>query len=399
MAGISVKTVTILGATGSVGGATLDVLRSQMRVNGKDSVQVKALTANTNWQELVNLVQEFHPEFVALASPEFELQLRDAIGNSDTKIGIGVNALIEAAAYDAEWVMAAITGAAGLRPVLEAARRGCVLALANKEALVCSGSLLMDICAKNKTTLLPVDSEHNAIFQVYDPTQKHMVEKIILTASGGPFRLWPEEQIKNATPAQAICHPIWSMGPKISVDSATLMNKGLELIEARHLFDVSPSQIDVLVHPQSVIHGLVQYKDGSMLAQLGSPDMRIPIAHAWSWPNRIETSCEKLSLSKLSKLDFEQPDFTRFPALNIAKTAMSIGGNACNALNAANEIAVTAFLQGGLLFGEIADVIENVMDKTGKAPDIWAGEPEGFEQVFEIDRKARSVALEFIKQL
>ncbi len=395
----SVKTITVLGATGSIGDATLDIMREQRAKNGSDSIKVKALTANSNWKKLAKLVHEFHPEFIALADGQFENDLREAIAGFDTQIGIGPDALITAAACDAHWVMAAITGAAGLPSVLEAAKRGCVLALANKEALVCSGSLLMSICAKNGTTLLPVDSEHNAIFQVFDPAQSNMVEKIILTASGGPFLSWSFEQIKKATPAQAIAHPVWAMGSKISVDSASLMNKGLEIIEARHLFDVSPSQIDVLVHPQSVVHGLVQYKDGSLLAQLGAPDMRVPIAHAWAWPNRIVTSVKSLCLSELSRLDFEPPDDRRFPALNLAKHAMAAGGNSCNALNAANEVAVALFLQGNLGFGQIAELISTVMNSKTSESDPWRGEPQSFEQVFEIDKLARYVALQSAQRL
>ncbi len=399
MSSQSDKTVTILGATGSVGCATLDILRQQRKELGDDAIVLEALSANNNWQKLVELALEFRPKFVALAEPAHADDLIEALGGTGIEIGSGAQAIEEAAARDANWVMAAITGAAGLRSVLTAAKRGCSLALANKESLVCAGSLLVETCARNGTTLLPVDSEHNAIFQVFDPTKKAQVRRVILTASGGPFLHWSKPRIAKATPAEAIAHPVWSMGAKISVDSASLMNKGLELIEARHLFDVSPSQLEVLVHPQSVVHGLVEYKDGSMLAQLGAPDMRVPIASAWAWPHRIQTSCESLSLADIGRLDFENPDLERFPALGLAIEAMKIGGNACNALSAANEIAVASFLQGELGFFQIAETVEYVLDHGDDEGDTWNGEPEGIDYVFDVDQRARRACQDRIATL
>ncbi|MBL4595405.1 MAG: 1-deoxy-D-xylulose-5-phosphate reductoisomerase [Robiginitomaculum sp.] len=390
------KTVTILGATGSIGCATLEIVRDQRGRLGYDSIKILALTAQNNWQKLAELACEFQPEFVALANPKNISQLRDALAHTAIEIGSGPAAIDEAAARNANWVMAAITGAAGLRPVLIAAKRGCILALANKEALVCAGSLLTDICVSSGTRLLPVDSEHNAIFQVFDPNLKHRVQKIILTASGGPFRTWSAARMAKATPAQAIAHPIWSMGAKISVDSASLMNKGLEIIEARHLFDVSPDQIEVLVHPQSVVHGLVEYMDGSMLAQLGPADMKVPIASAWAWPERIQTHGERLSLADLGRLDFEWPDEKKFPALQLARQAMQIGGNACNALSAANEVAVASFLQGKIGFPTMIKIVGDVLEKGDVCGASWHGEPESFEHVFDVDERARMAAQQHV---
>ncbi len=399
MADTKIKCVTILGATGSVGSATIDILREQQNICGKDKVSVIALTANKNWERLARLALEFEPEFVALADETHLSSLRGALEHTNIKIGGGPAAILDAAAMDANWVMAAITGAAGLRSILVAAKRGCSLALANKESLVCAGSILMELCRKHGTTLLPVDSEHNAIFQVYDPTKKNMVERIILTASGGPFRTWDVKKIANATPKQAINHPTWSMGAKISVDSASLMNKGLELIEARHLFDASPSQLEVVIHPQSVVHGLVEYKDGSMLAQLGPPDMRVPIASAWAWPSRIITKGERLSLCALGRLDFESPDTAKFPALNLARSAMQSGGNACTILNAANEIAVDWFLRGKIKFQNITETVAFVLDALPNAVNFKATEPTSIEEVFEVDTLARKMANRRINEL
>ncbi|MBN4047743.1 1-deoxy-D-xylulose-5-phosphate reductoisomerase [Oceanicaulis sp. AH-315-P02] len=396
MASQKTRTVTVLGATGSIGDATLDIVRQQQKVLGKASVSIKALTAGSNWQKLARLAMEFEPDFVALFDVTFEKDLREALSTTGVEVAVGAEAIKEAASLDAKWVMAAITGSAGLPSILTAAKRGCTLALANKESLVCAGPLLLSLCADNGTTLLPVDSEHNAIFQVFDASRKDTIEKITLTASGGPFRNWSAEQIAAATPAQAIAHPVWSMGAKISVDSASLMNKGLELIEARHLFDVSPDQLEILVHPQSVVHGMVQYKDGSILAQLGPPDMRVPIASAWAWPDRIEVSCDRLSLAKLGRLDFEAPDEKRFPALKLARHAMQMGANACNALSAANEVAVASFLQEEIKFFEINEVVSFVLSCANKNTNLWLGEPSNLEEVFEIDNIARRTAQQFI---
>jgi 1-deoxy-D-xylulose-5-phosphate reductoisomerase len=395
MSDIEPRTVTILGATGSVGGSTLDILRQQRAVNGKDSIQVEALTAQSNWKSLAKLAREFDAKFVALADPAHGTSLRQALAGTGIEVGIGAGALQVAAERDAEWVMAAITGAAGLHSVLTAAKRGCSLALANKESLVCAGTLLTDICTRNQTTLLPVDSEHNAIFQIFESDKKDKIQRIILTASGGPFRSWDAKKIANATPEQAIAHPVWSMGAKISVDSASLMNKGLELIEARHLFDASPDQLEVLVHPQSVVHGLVEYKDGSTLAHMGPADMRVPIASVWAWPDRISTNVEQLSLANIGKLEFFEPDLEKFPSLAIAMQAMRDGGNSCNAMSAANEVAVASFLQGEVKFSDIPEIVDFVLDRGGD----WHGEPKCIEQVFEVDRLSRLAAEQFVRSL
>lgn len=281
---------------------------------------------------------------------------------------------------------------------MQIANRGGAIAIANKESLVCAGALLMRTCARTGAQVLPVDSEHNAIFQVLDPERRSALVRIVLTASGGPFRTWTLEQMKTATPEQAIAHPVWSMGAKISVDSASLMNKGLELIEACHLFDVSSGEIDVLIHPQSVVHGLVEYADGSILAQLGPADMRVPIASAFAWPERIATRCERLDLARVSRLDFETPDTDRFPALNLARNAMKAGDVACTALNAANEVAVEAFLAGQIGFLDISALVADVLE--GGHPDggDWEGAPEDYESVFALDHLARTRARALLTQ-
>lgn len=389
------KTISILGATGSIGDATLDIVRSERARLGEGIVKVVALTAGRNWQKLAELAREFSTKFVAIADVDCFDDLQAALAGTGIEIGFGTQALVTAAEMPAEWVMAAITGAAGLPSVLAAAKRGCTLAIANKEALICAGSLLEVTARSGGTTILPVDSEHNAIFQVLAPDQTHMVERIILTASGGPFRTWDMNRIASATPAEAVAHPVWSMGAKISVDSATLMNKGLELIEARHLFDASPSQLDVLVHPQSIVHGLVEYKDGSMLAQLGSPDMRVPISACWSWPARTPNGSNRLSLREVGRLEFEAPDEVRFPCLALAKQAMLVGDNACNALSAANEVAVEQFLQGNTGFDRIPDTVEQVV--FGSNAD-WSGNPGDYQEVYEVDDRARNMAQEILRR-
>lgn len=392
----SCKTISILGATGSIGDATLDIVRSERQRLGEGAARILALSAGSNWSKLAALAKELQPEFVAIADSQHEADLRDALAGTGIRIGIGAEAVVEAAEMPAQWVMAAISGAAGLPPVLAAAKRGCTLAIANKEALICAGSLLAGTARAGGTEILPVDSEHNAIFQVLDPEQSDMIERIILTASGGPFRTWDAESIARATPKQAVAHPVWSMGAKISVDSATLMNKGLELVEARHLFDVSPSQLDVLVHPQSIIHGLVEYKDGSMLAQLGSPDMRVPISTCWNWPERTPNDSNRLSLVEVGRLEFEAPDEERFPCLALAKQAMQVGDNACNALSAANEVAVEQFLQGETEFERIPYTVAEVVFG-GKAD--WSGNPQDFNEVYSVDARARQMAKDVLGKL
>jgi 1-deoxy-D-xylulose-5-phosphate reductoisomerase len=382
------RTVTILGATGSVGRATLDVVAqaNALSLAGGEGprFRVVALTANRDWSNLAKHAIAHGAQYVALADGEFGAELKAALSGYPIEVGIGQGALVEAAQREAGIVMAAIVGAAGLAPTLAAAKRGAAIALANKECLVCAGSVFLDAAKQAGAQLLPVDSEHNAIFQVLHNPQS--VEKLILTASGGPFRTWTKEQIATATPAQAIAHPNWSMGEKISVDCATLMNKGLELIEAALLFDMPEHKIEVLVHPQSVIHSLVAYVDGSVLAQLGAPDMRIPIANALAWPDRIATNVARLDLAKIARLDFQEPDIIAFPALGLARAALQKKGCAPTILNAANEVAVRAFLDGNVSFPEIAAIVSETLEQAsqsgidgalGSLDDVYAADAAG----------------------
>jgi 1-deoxy-D-xylulose-5-phosphate reductoisomerase len=392
------RRISVLGATGSVGRSTFDIIADQLARHGEDSLHMVAFVAKRNVAALAELARRFRPEFVAIADERYGDDLRDALAGTGIAHGAGQSAVEEAAAREADWTMAAIVGAAGLRSTLQIANRGGAIAIANKESLVCAGALLMRTCERTGARVLPVDSEHNAIFQVLDQERRSALVRIVLTASGGPFRTWTLEQMKTATPEQAIAHPIWSMGAKISVDSASLMNKGLELIEACHLFDVSSSQIDVLIHPQSVVHGLVEYADGSILAQLGPADMRVPIASAFAWPDRIATQCDRLDLARVSRLDFETPDTDRFPALCLARDAMKAGDVACTALNAANEVAVEAFLAGRIGFLDISALVAEVLE--GGHPDggAWEGAPENYESVFALDHMARIRSQELLSQ-
>lgn len=397
MTSYETRSVTILGATGSVGKATLDVIAQANAAatsgGGPPPFKIIALTANSDWENLARYAVAFEAEFVVLADPKHSQRLQDALSGTGIAIGIGKTALIEAAQRHASLVMASIVGAAGLAPTLAAAERGAVIALANKECLVCAGSVFLDAAAKAGAKLLPTDSEHNAIFQVLD--NPSAVEKLILTASGGPFRLWSAEQIAVATPAQAIAHPNWSMGEKISVDCATLMNKGLELIEAALLFGMPEHQIDVLIHPQSVIHSLVAYHDGSVLAQLGAPDMRIPIANVLAWPNRIKTNVARLNLSQIARLDFQEPDLIGFPALTLARDALKSGGAAPTILNAANEIAVRSFLDGNVSFPEIAAIVSETLNQAVKTG--MNGAMTDLISVYEADAAGRRIALEMVE--
>lgn len=390
------KSLTILGATGSVGQATLDVVmeaNARAQAAGQDpAYRVIALTANRDWAGLAEQALMTGASYVALGDPRFGPQLEAALAGHGVEIGLGPEALVEAAARPADVVMAAIVGAAGLAPALAAAKRGATIALANKECLVCAGSVFLKAVQDGGACILPVDSEHNAIFQVLD--QSDRVEKLILTASGGPFRTWSSAAIAAATPEQAVAHPNWSMGQKISVDSATLMNKGLELIEAALLFGMPENKIDVLVHPQSVIHSLVAYQDGSVLAQLGAADMRIPIAHALAWPARLVTSAPRLDLAAIAKLDFEVPDLERFPALNLARCALQKKGAAPTILNAANEVAVQAFLDRNVSFPEIAAIVSETMDEACRlGMDAALGD---LDDVYAADEAGRSIATQNI---
>lgn len=377
------RSVTVLGCTGSVGCSTVDLLQRD-----PGAYRVEALVGNRNIPLLAEQARALSPRCVVTADETQHQALKDALAGTGIEVASGRQAVIEAAERPADWVMSAIVGAAGLEPTLAAARRGAVIGLANKETLVCAGDLMMREVARHGATLLPVDSEHSAIFQVFDFAQADRVEKIILTASGGPFRTWSREQMASVTPAQAVAHPNWSMGAKISVDSATMMNKGLELIEAHHLFAMPEPKIDILVHPQSVIHSLVSYIDGSVLAQLGAPDMRTPIAYALGWPQRISTPCKRLDLAEVAQLTFEQPDPQRFPALRLVREALRTGGAAPTLLNAANEVAVARFLGGDIGFLDIISVVEQVLSRLG-APALGS-----LSDVLEADAQARRLAAE-----
>ena len=375
------RKVTILGATGSVGRSTLDLIG-----RNRERFEVVALTAHRDVEGLAASAREFGARHAVIADESLYGALGDALAGTEIEAHAGADAVEQAASSGAEWTMAAIVGTAGLTPVLRALEGGGTVAFANKEALVSAGPLMMQAAAANGATLLPVDSEHNAIFQCLDRARPESVRRITLTASGGPFRTWPIERMRAATPAEAIAHPNWSMGAKISVDCATLMNKGLELIEAFHLFPVGADALDVVVHPQSVVHSLVEYVDGSVLAQLGAPDMRVPIAYTLAWPERMETPCERLDLVSIGALEFEPPDLVRFPALALARQALAQNGAKPAILNAANEIAVAAFLEKRLGFIDIAALVSEVL----AAYDPPA--PASIDEVLEIDREARRVA-------
>ncbi|WP_417461732.1 1-deoxy-D-xylulose-5-phosphate reductoisomerase [Kordiimonas sp.] len=375
------KRITVLGATGSVGLSTLDLVR-----RNSSKFSIVSLTAYSKVEELAALAVEFGAELAVIGDETKLATLRNLLAGTSIEAAAGEGGLIEAADRDAEVVMAAIVGAAGLRPTMAAVRRGATVALANKECLVCAGDLLMQEVKAHGATLLPVDSEHNAIFQVFDVKRASSVEKVILTASGGPFRGRSYDSLKSVTPAEAIAHPNWDMGAKISVDSATMMNKGLEVIEAYHLFPIKKSQIDVLVHPQSVIHSMVEYSDGSVLAQLGSPDMRTPIAYSLAWPERMSAPVKRLSLAEIGSLTFEEVDLKAFRCLALARDAMEAGGAAPAILNAANEVAVAAFLSEKLRFVDISSVVSDTL----AACDIKA--PQSLSNVLEIDRIAREAA-------
>jgi 1-deoxy-D-xylulose-5-phosphate reductoisomerase len=375
------RTLSLLGSTGSIGLSTLDLVARNL-----DAYDVVALTAHSNVTLLAKQARQFRPRVVAIGDPAKYQDLRDALSGTNITVLAGPQGLVEAASYPSDWMIAGIVGAAGLEPTLAGVRRGATVALANKECLVCAGELFTKEVTRSGATLLPVDSEHNAIFQVFDFAHPERVEKIILTASGGPFRTFTLEDMARVTPAQAVKHPNWSMGAKISIDSATLMNKGLEAIEAFHLFPVSVDQIEVLVHPQSVIHSMVSYVDGSVLAQLGSPDMRTPIAHALAWPDRMETPVTRLDLGLIGRLDFEAPDLERFPALRLAREALQSGGGAPTILNAANEVAVEGFLQERIAFLDIPKIVQDVLERMGPCP------LRGWDDLAEIDSEARSRA-------
>ncbi|MFT9295662.1 MAG: 1-deoxy-D-xylulose-5-phosphate reductoisomerase [Acetobacter orientalis] len=357
------RTVTVLGSTGSIGCSTVDLLEQ-----ARDQYRVRALVGGKNIARLAEQAKSLNAELAVLADESGLEELRSLLAGTQTRVAAGRQAVIEAAGLPADWTMAAITGAAGLEPTLASVKNGHSVALANKEALVCAGDVMLRAVAEAGATLLPVDSEHNAVYQSMADRQADQVEKIILTASGGPFRKAALEVMEAATPAQALKHPTWSMGAKISIDSATMFNKGLEVIEAARIFGLTEDRIDVLVHPQSVVHGMVQYTDGSLIAQMGSADMRIPIAHTLAWPKRMATTSPRLDLAAFATLEFSAPDEVRFPALRLAREALRSGGAAPAILSAANEIAVEAFLHEQIGFLDIARLVEKVMTKLGAPP-------------------------------
>jgi 1-deoxy-D-xylulose-5-phosphate reductoisomerase len=360
--------------------------------------QVVALTANTNSEKLANLAIKFKAKFVALADPSNEADLCARLAGTSVKIGVGPQALVEAASLPCDFTMAAIIGAAGLEPTLAAVDQGIHIGLANKECLVCAGDLFMDRVQTAGATLLPVDSEHNAIFQVLEKDAPKGVKRLILTASGGPFREASWDKLKSVTRSDALAHPTWDMGAKISIDSATLMNKGLELIEAAYLFDRPSAEIDVIVHPQSIIHSMVEYVDGSVLSQMGSPDMRTPIAYALGWPDRMVAPVARLDFAKLSGLTFFEPDIERFPALRLAREALEAGGQGPCVLNAANEIAVEAFLTESIKFMDIPAVVEAVIEQFS-AKSSFSVSPNTLEGVLALDNDARRAAIAQLKAL
>lgn len=382
------RRVTVLGSTGSIGCNTVDLLRRQ-----PESFRVEALTGNSNVELLADQARSLRPRLAVVANPACYADLKKALSGTGIEVAAGDDAIIEAASRPAEWVMSSIVGAAGLRPTLTAIRRGAVVALANKECLVSAGDVMMSEVYRSGAVLLPVDSEHNAIFQVLDVDQADRIERIILTASGGPFLRMETADMAHVTREQAVDHPNWDMGAKISVDSATMMNKGLELIEAFYLFPVSEEQIEVLVHPQSVVHSMVAYVDGSVLAQMGTPDMRTPISFTLGWPGRMPTPTPRLSLADIGTLTFERPDTVRFPCLRFAREALQNGGAATTILNAANEEAVHSFLNREIGFLDIARTVE---DTLGKAP---SGPLETLDDVHSADATARDMARNFISRL
>jgi 1-deoxy-D-xylulose-5-phosphate reductoisomerase len=382
------RRISILGSTGSIGCNTLDLIR-----RSPDSYALEALTARSNVELLVAQAFEFKPRMVVIGEESHYEELKQSLAGTNIAVGAGRDALVEAADLPADWVMAAIVGAAGLAPTLAAIRRGVTVALANKECLVCAGPLLLAEIEKSGATLLPVDSEHSAIFQVFDFENADAVEKVILTASGGPFLNLDLAAMAEVTPEQAVAHPNWDMGAKISVDSATMMNKGLEVIEASYLFHLPEDHIDVLIHPQSVVHSAVSYQDGSVLAQLGVPDMRTPIAYALAWPKRQGSPADRLDLAAVGSLTFESPDLKRFPALELAREALKTGDSAPTVLNAANEVAVQGFLAREIGFLDIMRVVTEVLDGSSH------GRIALIEDVDQVDAEARRHAVKALASI
>jgi 1-deoxy-D-xylulose-5-phosphate reductoisomerase len=384
--------VTILGATGSIGASTIDVIRHE-----PDLYCVEALASGGNAAALATLARDLGARFAAIADPNAYRELKDALSGTKIEPAAGPDAVIEAARRPADFIMGAIAGANGLAPTLAALEQGSIVALANKECLVCAGQLFMRTAARAGATVLPVDSEHNAIFQALAAGRREDVRRIVLTASGGPFRTWTSEAMRAVTPDQALRHPNWSMGPKVTIDSATLMNKGLELIEAHHIFEIKSSDIDVLVHPQSIVHGLVEFRDGSVVAQLGSPDMRTPIAHCLAWPMRINGRAPRLDLAQVANLSFAEPDLDRFLALRLARAALESGNGATTILNAANEVAVAEFLASRLGFAGIPVLVEATLEAASRCGLMR--EPESVGEALAIDHDARSLARDLLPEI
>lgn len=380
------RKVSVLGSTGSIGVSTLDLF-DKARVE----VEVTALAAGRNAERLAEQARRWRPQLAVIEDESRLPELRERLAGSGIETAAGSAAVVDAAEADAQWVMSAIVGFAGLEPTLAAARAGAVVALANKESLICAGPTLLRTARLAGGVIIPVDSEHSAIFQVLDPENAQHVARLILTASGGPFRGWSREQMAHATPEQALAHPNWNMGAKISVDSATMMNKGLEVIEAAYLFSMPAERVEVLIHPQSIVHSLVEYADGSTLAQLGPPDMRAPIACAYAWPDRLPWPAQRLDLAKAGQLTFEEPDLERFPALRIAKEALAAGGRAPAVMNAADEVAVAAFLDRRIGFLDIARVVSETLERMTRT-DLGAGSGDALEDARATDAAARRVA-------
>jgi 1-deoxy-D-xylulose-5-phosphate reductoisomerase len=384
-----VTSVSILGATGSIGTSALDLLRG-------DNFRIVALTANSDAKKLAALAKEFSAEIAAVSDESALTELRSLLAGTQTKVLGGASGMAEAAAAKSDILLSAIVGAAGLAPTMAGFTPGRKIALANKECLVTAGSLFMREAQAKGATVLPVDSEHNAVFQALACGKRDAVSKVILTASGGPFRTMSRERLAAVTPEEAVRHPNWSMGAKISIDSATLMNKGLELIEAAYLFDLAPSQLDVLIHPQSVVHALVEFHDGSVVAQMAHPDMRIPIGFCLAWPERMKWNAPKLDLAKLGSLHFEAPDYERFPALKLARIALETGGSAPNILNAANEVAIDAFRERRLSFQGIPGLVEAVLEKASQEGLLH--EVSTVNDALRVDHVARSLAATLLPQ-
>ncbi|AGS23642.1 1-deoxy-D-xylulose-5-phosphate reductoisomerase [Rhizobium etli] len=383
------RRLSIFGSTGSIGRNTLNVIE---HLGGRENFEISVLTGNGNVELLARQARSSGARLAVTASDRHYESLKRELSGSGIAVASGKSGLMEAADRDADWVMAAIVGTAGLAPTLAAARRGADIALANKECLVSAGDLFIKAIREGGGRLLPVDSEHNAIFQVLEENQRHAIERVILTASGGPFRNASLEEMKHVTAETARAHPNWSMGLKISIDSASMFNKALEMIEARHLFSLHPDQIEVIFHPQSIIHSMVAYTDGSVLAQLGAPDMRTAIGYALSFPRRPNLPVERLDFAKLARLDFEAPDEVRFPALRLAHLAMTRGGVQGAVLNGAKEVALEAFIEGRLAFLAMAEITEKVMDDLAHLPPA-----AGMDDVFSADRQARQRAAELMK--